>query len=210
MPTTIVTATENLNRLAAFRQAAYTALGQARDAVFELGDAVLLTVHANSFAEFSLSRAFRRQWPSVYEALQDGRPDRVALLRLYLDQMAWVERPILVGDHTAWPRLGAYTLRDRTIEHQPTPVPGATPITVEQGYSTLLTWELWLTRPVVTDKPLPWQKPQTTLTPGRVRQSLGALFAQIGTPAHAPKPRGKPLGWSKGRPRAKATTVRPA
>ena len=69
----------------------------------------------------------------------------------------------------------------------------------------LLTWELWLARPVVTDKPLPWQKPQTTLTPGRVRQSLGALFAQIGTPAHAPKPRGKSLGWPKGRPRAKAT-----
>ena len=68
----------------------------------------------------------------------------------------------------------------------------------------LLTWELWLARPVVTDKPLPWQKPQTTLTPGRVRQSLGALFAQIGTPAHAPQPRGKSLGWPKGRPRAKA------
>lgn len=424
MPTTIVTATENLNRLATFRQAAYVALGRARDALFELGDAVLLTVHANSFAEFSLSPAFRRQWPSVYEALQDGRPDRRALLRLYLDQMAWGERPILVGDHTAWPRLEAYTLRDRTIEHQPTPVPGAKPITVGQGYSTvawvpesrgswalpllheriasesspiqmmvaqlrqvctrlddrgvvlldaeygcapfvkasadipcdklmrlrsnlclrtapppypgwgrpakhgrkfnlrdartwgtstdtlalddpdlghivvrvwanlhfrkapdqplwvmrierpqsrgtrrdprelwlawcgeplppasvsgrlyfrrpaidhwyrfakqglfwplprfktpeqaerwsdlmpLLTWQLWLARPVVTDKPLPWQKPQTTLTPGRVRQSLGALFAQIGTPAHAPKPRGKSAGWPTGRPRAKAT-----
>jgi len=88
MPTTIVTATENLNRLAVFRQAAYTALGRACDAVFELGDAVLLTTHANSFAEFSLSPAFRRQWPSVYEALQDGRPDRAALLRLYLKQIA--------------------------------------------------------------------------------------------------------------------------
>ena len=87
--------------------------------MFELGDAVLLTVHANSFAEFSLSPAFRRQWPSVYEALQDGRPDRSALLRLYLDQMVWVEHPILVGDYTAWSRLEAYTLRDRTIEHQP-------------------------------------------------------------------------------------------
>jgi len=105
--------------------------------MFELGDAVLLTVHANSFAEFSLSPAFRRQWPSVYEALQDGRPDRSALLRLYLDQMVWVEHPILVGDYTAWSRLEAYTLRDRTIEHQPTSVPGAKPITVGQGYSTL-------------------------------------------------------------------------
>ncbi len=137
MPSTIVTATESLNRLATFRQAAYVAFRPARDALFELGDVVLLTVHANSFAEFSLSPAFRRQWLSVYEALQDGQPDRIALLRLYLDQMAWVEHPILVGDHTAWSRLEAYTLRDRTIEHQPTPVPGAKLITVGQGYSTV-------------------------------------------------------------------------
>jgi len=40
-------------------------------------------------------------------------------------------------DHTAWPRPHAPTLRDRTVEHQPTPVPGNKPITVGQGYSTL-------------------------------------------------------------------------
>jgi hypothetical protein len=51
--------------------------------------------------------------------------------------MVWVERPIWVGDQTARPRLEAYTLRDRTIEHQPTAVPGAKPVTVGQGYSTL-------------------------------------------------------------------------
>ena len=423
MPTPNVTPTQNFNRLITFRQAAYVALGPARDAVFELGDAVLLTPHASSFAEFSLSPMFRRKWPSVYEALQDSRPDRSALLRLYLDQMDPVERPILVGDHTAWSRLEAYTLRDRTVEHQPTSIPGARPITIGQGYATLawvpeqrgswalpllheriastaspiamavtqlrqvcthldhralalfdaeygcapfvkasadipcdklmrlrsnlclwtspplysgsgrptkhgrkfkfrdartwgksvdtlelddpdlgqvvirlwadlhfkkaadqpmwvmrierprargtrrdprnlwlawhgeppppltegwrmyfrrfavdhwyrfvkqglfwtlphfktpeqaerwsdlmplLTWELWLARPLVSDKPLPWQKPQTVLTPGRVRQSLGALFVQIGTPTQMPKPRGKSPGWPKGHPRAKA------
>jgi hypothetical protein len=68
----------------------------------------------------------------------------------------------------------------------------------------LLTWKLWLARLAVRDHPLPWQKPQARLTPGRVRQSLGALFAQIGTPAQAPKPRGKSVGWPTGRPRTKA------
>jgi hypothetical protein len=70
----------------------------------------------------------------------------------------------------------------------------------------LLTWELWLARPLVTDCPLPWHKPQANahMTPGRVRQSLAALFARMGTPAQAPKPRGKSPGWPKGRPRTKA------
>jgi hypothetical protein len=33
-------------------------------------------------------------------------------------------------------------------------------------------------RPVVHDRPLPWQKAQRRVTPQRVRQSLGAMFLQ--------------------------------
>jgi hypothetical protein len=69
----------------------------------------------------------------------------------------------------------------------------------------LLTWQLWLARDIVADKPLPWQKPQAHLTPGRVCQSLGSILAVIGTPAQAPKPRGKSPGWRKGRPRQHRT-----
>lgn len=68
---------------------------------------------------------------------------------------------------------------------------------------TLAQWLLYLARPLVQDQPLPWQKKQTDLTPGRVRQGMGALFSQIGTPAAPPKPRGKAPGWSKGRSRTK-------
>lgn len=46
------------------------------------------------------------------------------------------ERPLLAGDHTAWPRPYAPTLAQRTVEHQPTPVPGNRPLTVGQGYAT--------------------------------------------------------------------------
>jgi len=57
-------------------------------------------------------------------------------MKLYIEQMPTEGRPVLVGDHTAWSRREAVTLKDRTIEHQPTPI-------VEQtnccghGFSTL-------------------------------------------------------------------------
>jgi hypothetical protein len=38
----------------------------------------------------------------------------------------------------------------------------------------LLTWQLWLGREIVTDRPLPWHKPLPveSMTPGRVAQSF--------------------------------------
>ena len=51
----------------------------------------------------------------------------------------------------------------------------------------LMTWELWLARDLVIDNPLPWQKPITQLTPGRVAQAMGGVLAGIATPALSPK-----------------------
>jgi hypothetical protein len=65
----------------------------------------------------------------------------------------------------------------------------------------LALWVLYLARQIVEDTPLPWQKFQARLTPQRVRQSLSPIFVLIGSPAQTPKPRGKPPGWPKGRPR---------
>jgi hypothetical protein len=130
-------ANENLNRLISFRQTVYDWLGPARDALFELGDAVLLSPPVRSFPEFTLSPIFRRKWSSSYEAIEDGRPPRIPLLHLYLKTIDGSRKPILVGDHTAWPRITAPTLRDRTFQYQPNPVPGAKPITVGHGFSTL-------------------------------------------------------------------------
>lgn len=70
--------------------------------------------------------------------------------------------------------------------------------TPEQGerWSDLipaLTWELWLAKNLVKDQRLPWQKPLTNLTPGRVAQSMLGLIAEIGTPAKSPKLRGNSL-----------------
>ena len=62
-------------------------------------------------------------------------------------------------------------------------------------------WLIFLARPIVEDKPLPWQKPQPHLTPQRVQQSLAPIFALIGSPARPPKRRGKAPGWQQGRRR---------
>jgi hypothetical protein len=85
---------ELLAKLQAFRQAAYNYLGKAHDATFELTDAVLLTRNAYSLADLSLSPVFRRRWSSIYEALQDSRPQRQKLMKLYLEQMASSVRPL--------------------------------------------------------------------------------------------------------------------
>ena len=126
-----------LAKLQEFRQAAYNYLGKAHDATFELTDAILLTRNAYSLADISLSPVFRRKWPSIYEALQDSRPQRQKLMQLYILQMPAEGRPLLAGDHTVWSRPDAVTLQERTIEHSSTSVPGNRPITIGQGYSTI-------------------------------------------------------------------------
>ena len=65
----------------------------------------------------------------------------------------------------------------------------------------LALWLLFLSRPIVEDHPLPWQKPQRKLTPQRVQQSLPLIFAQFGSPARTPKMRAKSPGWPKDRHR---------
>jgi hypothetical protein len=99
-------------------------------------DALLLTRKAQSLADLSLSVAFRRQWSSVYEALQDTRPDRFELMKLYIEQIQASETIVLSGDHTCWSRPFAKTLQERTYEHSPSQL-GGHPVTVGYGYSTL-------------------------------------------------------------------------
>jgi hypothetical protein len=126
----------NCERLKRFRQAAYQLLGPAQDATMDLMDAVLVTRSVYSFAELSLSPVFRRKWPSLYEAIEDCRPQRRELMKLYIGQMPQQERLILAGDHTAWPRIYAEKLKDRTFEHGAKVISGK-PITLGHGYSTL-------------------------------------------------------------------------
>jgi hypothetical protein len=127
----------NFDKLRDLRHKAYALMGNGRDALFDLMDAVLVSRSLASFAELSLSPVFRRQWPSLYEALQDSEPPRLKLMGLYIEQLPATASVVLAGDHTAWSRLDAVTLRERTFEHQAAPMGGAQPVTLGQGYSTL-------------------------------------------------------------------------
>ena len=131
------TTQSQLSKLAGFRQSVYGCLTRARDALFELIDAVLTSPGLASFPELSCAPCFRRQWSSLYEALQDGQLNSADLLKLELKYLPPVARPLLVGDHTAWGRVQAQTLRDRSFVHQPTPIKGQKPITIGHRYSTL-------------------------------------------------------------------------
>ena len=86
----------NSERLKEFRQASYGLVVKAKDATFELMDAVMTTRNAACLAEFALSPLFNRQWSSVYEALQDSRPNRKKLRVLYIKQL---EQQIPATEH---------------------------------------------------------------------------------------------------------------
>jgi hypothetical protein len=75
------------DKLKQFRQGVYTILCNAKDALFDLMNAVLVTRSVYSFVELSLSPVFRRRWSSIYEALEDSNPPREELMRLYIEQL---------------------------------------------------------------------------------------------------------------------------
>ncbi len=60
--------------------------------------------------------------------------------------------------------------------------------------------QLRLARGVVADRRLPWERPLPThkLTPTRVLRNFVSLLPVVGTPARAPKPRGRSPGRPKG------------
>jgi Transposase DDE domain len=124
----------NCEALQTFRQEAYRLLTKAKDATFELMDAVMTTRQASSLAELSLSPMFRRKYPSTYEAIEDCRPQRNKLMECYIKQIPNQKYLVFGIDHTVWGRPDAKTFKDRTYEHL-----GKTPngIVAGQGYSTI-------------------------------------------------------------------------
>jgi hypothetical protein len=121
-----------LTQLEEFRQAIYDCLGKAKDAVFELMDAVLTSPSIPSFVSLSQSPVFRRQWPSIYAALHDSRPQRRKLMNLLVEKVKTEAQPFLAGDHTFWSRPDAKTLKERTFSGGK-----GVGVSVGQSYSTL-------------------------------------------------------------------------
>ena len=116
----------------------------------------------------------------------DIEPDLETLWQRYLRRFALEHWYRFLKQRLHWtlPKLGEPKAAERWSDLMP-----------------LATWQLWLARDLVQDSPLPWQKTLPILTPGRVADSIATLLARLGTPATAPKPRGKSPGWPKGQTR---------
>ena len=80
------------NTLDHLRQQMYGCFERSRDALFNVSDALLSESQARSLPELSLSVFFERRWPSVYEALQDGRIN-VERLRAVFVQALLEDKP---------------------------------------------------------------------------------------------------------------------
>ena len=119
-------------KLQEFRKSIYEHLGRAKDAVFELMDAVLTSPSTSSYVRLSMNPLFRRKWSSIYEALEDSRPARAKLLKLMIEEMPTEEQAFLAGDSSVWLRPDALTLKERGFHHGKDESIG-----IGQSYSTL-------------------------------------------------------------------------
>lgn len=110
-----------------------------RAALFELLEALTMVGPVYSFPWLSTSPTCQRQWPSLYQAVEEGQIDST-WLQAYLAGLVPEERVCHWAlDCTSWLRTHATTLPDRQYVYRPTPL--ASRGTVDIGYSySLLDW----------------------------------------------------------------------
>jgi hypothetical protein len=186
---TIMNSVQDLQQ---FRNQIFQNLGKGRSAFMDLMDAILTSRSVSSLAEFSLSPLFRRRYASTYKVLQNGAVPRLALMKECIKYLPSSEVIVVAGDHTAWSRLGAVTLKERTYEHQPQSL-GNKPVTLGQGYSTIAwipetegSWALPLLHERITsfDKPVDKTAEQLRL----VAQQVGNRILFLGDSEYACAP----------------------
>src|SRR5579862_1015918 len=130
----------NCNILSRFRRAAYACFTRAADALMNVADALLTETRATSLAQLSLSPFFERQWSSVYEAFQDAKIDRTALLDVFAQHAPMPpedERLVVGGDASSILRVQSPTARDRTYVHASNLPEGKKPVRPGWQYSEL-------------------------------------------------------------------------
>ena len=128
-----------LNNLIEFRQRAYEILGKAKDAQFQLVDAMLGDLRVDSFAELSQSPQFERGWSSAYDAVENGSCDSKTLTDLFVSQLPADEVVVCPLDTTVWPHPKAKTLEGLVYEPSPTKAARRQTAVVGHVYS-LLGW----------------------------------------------------------------------
>jgi hypothetical protein len=130
----------NFNTWNSVRHQVYDCFGRSADALFELADELTGEAAARTLPELSLAAPFRRQWPSVYEALEDGRIDQTQWSRVWTAALlAQHEAEVWVSiDSTSIPRPEAETSADRGMIYVPNLPHAKSPVSVGWHFSTLM------------------------------------------------------------------------
>ena len=143
--------TKQYPQLEEFRQALYANLDDAADATFELIDALASQTTARSPVELSLEAVFRREYSSIYHAIdrfcyppagktwaEARREQETRQLRLLAGlASAPQDRPfwLFATDATSNRRQYARTSEDRGYVYFPNQVAGNKPVTIGHSYS---------------------------------------------------------------------------
>ena len=127
-----------LSPLSAFRKDIYACFSTAKDALFDVCDALLTGTQAHSFVELSLSPTFARRWNSLYQAMQHAKVDRDVLRKAFAKQVAAPacgQRLVLGIEASSIARPQSTTARDRTYVHASNLPEGSVPTTPG--------WQFW-------------------------------------------------------------------
>jgi hypothetical protein len=105
-----------------FRRVIYQhSLGQHKDSLCDLSDAILTSARPATLARLSLASDLRRRWSPVSDALTDGClyvPLRRCLLVAALPGVPAASQPLWAIDASTWPRPAAPTSPERTYAHR--------------------------------------------------------------------------------------------
>jgi len=132
----------NFNTLKHIRQQTYDSFERGADALFNLCDALLCEDQARSLPELSQSPFFERAWPSLYQALCNGRINedqlREVWVKALLSEMPDGVPVWISVDASSIPRPEAETSADRGIIHVSNLPRAVKPISVGWQFSTVM------------------------------------------------------------------------
>jgi hypothetical protein len=129
----------NLNTLIEFRHEVYQSFKQAKDALFNLVDALVSEDRAQSLPELSLSPYFERNWASTYEALEDGIIDSQQVQKVFVAHLPpRTPMPLIAVDSTSIARSKARTSEDRSAQYVHNLPESAKPVTYGWQFSTVV------------------------------------------------------------------------
>ena len=150
---------KQLTKIIEFEQQVYAnGLTNARDAQFDLINALLSNRRIQSFPELSFAPIHQRQWHSAYAALENGEQNQAWLTQHFTDQVPDIPVKLFALDKTVWCHPRAKTLEGLMYEQSPTHSL-KTSIVCGHPYS-LLTW--------IPEPNKSWALPVSTIrvTPG--------------------------------------------